>query len=112
MKNVEDMTEKEVLELAAKAGGVEVEWVTWVVSPKAINGCAFKIRGSEYEYWNPRRDDGDALRLALATGVDIDMYNECVILDRDILYFRYDFQGVDGLRLGIVLAAAELGRTM
>ncbi|CAM5214943.1 Phage ABA sandwich domain-containing protein OS=Bosea thiooxidans OX=53254 GN=SAMN05660750_01651 PE=4 SV=1 [Bosea thiooxidans] len=54
------MNDRELLELAAKAYGPEVEWDGdgWVITSK------FRGHLTNYEAWNPLADDGDALRLA------------------------------------------------
>jgi hypothetical protein len=49
------MTNKELLEFAAKAAGLEV------VTPTML----------KYGQWNPLTDDGDALRLAVKLGLDV-----------------------------------------
>ena len=58
------MTDKELLTLAAKAAGIDLEWVDsdgnyWL--------------GNEVP-WNPLTDDGDALRLAVKLGISITPY--------------------------------------
>lgn len=63
-------TDRELLELAAKAAGVSVEWKTWVVSPKAIAGCCHRYK-DKHEYWNPLTDDGDAQRLAVKLNLHV-----------------------------------------
>jgi hypothetical protein len=50
------MTDKELLELAAKAAGIEIKWDT---PYKAVWDFA------QVPNWNPLTDDGDALRLAV-----------------------------------------------
>lgn len=50
------MTDRKLLELAAKAAGIEH------VTPSMI----------EWGQWNPLTDDGDALRLAVTLHIDID----------------------------------------
>jgi hypothetical protein len=58
------MTDRELLELAAKAAGLShpdgVYWLT--------NDLGYQ--------WNPLIDDGDALRLAVKLRIDISMYDE------------------------------------
>jgi len=49
-------TDRELLELAAKAAGYEV-----LASP----GFEIEIYDGEWRKWNPLTDDGDALRLAV-----------------------------------------------
>lgn len=62
------MTDRELLELAAKAAGIEVRW-----RADDIYGGSFECRVapepeapySKWLYWRPLIDDGDALRLAV-----------------------------------------------
>lgn len=59
------MTEdRELLELAAKAAGLKVDYV-----PE--HGCFWIAlgQGLPINQWNPLRDDGDALRLAMRLGI-------------------------------------------
>lgn len=58
-------TDRELLELAAKAAGIEGEW------SKTIGGwdCLITKRGSLV--WQPLFDDGDAFRLAMKYGFTI-----------------------------------------
>lgn len=75
-------SDRELLELAAKAAGVEYNaeeskphpksgafWGLWLV---------FHDEPSEYDrrYWNPLTDDGDALRLAVKMGLDLMLYGD------------------------------------
>jgi len=64
------MTDKELLELAAKAAGmVGYKWCDLALFP--VQGL--KCGRIPYEpMWNPLTDDGDALRLAVK--LDIDFY--------------------------------------
>lgn len=52
------MTETQMLELAAKAGGISKQWDGSLVD-----------RGNPCRVWNPLIDDGDALRLAVSLGI-------------------------------------------
>lgn len=58
------MTDKELLELAAKAAGIVGEW----------NGLGLEIgsAGIGYREWNPLTDDGDALRLAVKLRIEVE----------------------------------------
>jgi hypothetical protein len=60
------MTDKELLEKAAKAVGY-VEW-DWLASDGNLN--VYNKEGRQ-EAWNPLTDDGDALRLAVKLNMDI-----------------------------------------
>lgn len=53
-------TDRELLELAAKAYGVRVKW-------EEVHGCYWVElgQGLPHEPWAPHDDDGDALRLAV-----------------------------------------------
>ena len=57
------MTDRELLELAAKAAGINIfDWTP---------GGHPTTNGSWDAIWNPLTDDGDALRLAVALGLNI-----------------------------------------
>ena len=58
------MNDRELLELAAKAAGIEVEW-------SDITGCFW----SDGDSWVPLTDDGDALRLAVKLGLCVRIDN-------------------------------------
>lgn len=67
------MTDRELLELAAKAAGWEV-----VCSESDLHGCTDKstiytglILKDVRQPWNPLKDDGDALRLAVELGLNV-----------------------------------------
>lgn len=63
------MTDQELLELAAKAAGIEIEWnvminrTSPILAPKTPQERNWL--GHEHTPWNPLTDDGDALRLAV-----------------------------------------------
>lgn len=60
------MTDRELLEAAAKAVGIYLEWdgppEVWV---------PIRYLGKTYVSWNPLEDDGDALRLAVKLQMNI-----------------------------------------
>jgi hypothetical protein len=66
-----DLTDRELLELAAKAAGVEVEWRLGVRE----GGYYFGETGRWLE-WNPLTDDGDALRLAVALNLCVNFESQ------------------------------------
>jgi hypothetical protein len=101
------MTDRELLELAAKAAGLMTDG--W----HRDGGLAAWMPGQESKTWfnwNPLTDDGDALRLAvklnLITGQDT------------AWHYHYGAELALGLdpyaatRRAIVRAAAEIGRSM
>ena len=109
------MTDRELLELAAKAAGL----LEMAVGDKDIQRYLLR--------WNPLTDDGDALRLAVKLGIDVsfplyrkpdpptvhagrywDTYVSC-------WYPFEERKGEDpyaATRRAIVRAAAEIGRNM
>jgi hypothetical protein len=54
------MTDRELLEWAAKAAGIQFQWDTWANAPLIVNE-----EGIDTRTWNPLNDDGDTLRLAM-----------------------------------------------
>ena len=85
------MTDRELLEMAAKAAGI-----TSVGYGR--NGIATGRNGPcLIGYWNPLTDDGDALRLAHALGMQLNL-DEC--------------NDMNDVRTDIVLAAAAIGSAM
>jgi hypothetical protein len=94
------MTDRELLELAAKAAGRGNQW--WMEST---------WNGPDKD-WNPLTDDGDALRLAvLRLRMNVDWESaDCVWCDNE----GETVEGDDpyaATRRAIVRAAAELGRS-
>jgi hypothetical protein len=89
------MTDKEILEFAAKAAGIKIH--------KHIESNTFWIDGPRV--WDPLTDDGDALRLAVKLGIDI--------AQAQVDY--YDKNSTDpyrATRCSIVRAAAEIWKAM
>ena len=103
------MTDKELLELAAKAAGIELDWdVPPNASPWRMTGVG-EDRGPA-DIWNPLTDDGDALRLAVKLGLGIRFYLDGVGAGEE-----YEMNHEDpflATRRAIVRAAAEIGRGM
>ena len=96
------MTDKELLELAAKAAGVEIEWH----SPN-IEVWDF----AQVPNWNPLTDDGDALRLAVKLKMDVNYDHEKV--GANCGRGAVELLGDDpcaATRRAIVRAAAEIGK--
>lgn len=59
-------TDRESLELAAKAAGISVD-----VRYSYTNGLMICVEGG-IRLWNPRTNDGDALQLAAMLGIDLE----------------------------------------
>lgn len=85
------MKDRELLEMAAEAAGIEVR----------------DMETGSYSMWNPLNDDGDALRLAVKLGMfnDEDFVAE---LKAIWMYSCTDYYAAT--RRAIVCDAAEIGR--
>jgi hypothetical protein len=94
------MTDRELLEAAAKAAEIEV---TAIVA----DGIPHRFGGG---YWNPLTDDGDALRLAVKLAMCVDFMDGRVIAGV-MSEVVIDFEDED-YRRAIIRAAAEIGRNM
>ena len=97
------MSDRELLELAAKAAGIDVS-AGWSVRLNAFYVKPEQETGA-YAGWNPLTDGGDALRLAVKLG------------DRDgqvtfLIDTKHDGDPYAATRRAIVRAAAEIGRQM
>ena len=114
------MTDKEMLEYAAKAAGVELVW-HGDTDPWCYAEIAPGIK------WNPLTDDGDALRLAVRLGLHarqfpiiddgfdapLGMVEVWRVDDDDPAHVEFLRSGDDRLvatRRAIVRAAAEIGK--
>lgn len=115
-------TERELLELAAKAAGIEGEWERdtafiqeryQFITPYSNQGMMTGIT------WNPLTDDGDALRLA----VKLNLLVGCHSTEAWAQFFGLDGEWFTAkepheadpnaaTRRAIVRAAAEIGRAM
>jgi hypothetical protein len=108
------MTDRELLELAAKAAGIE--W--YGMAGDDNDSCAyFDIGPDEVVKWNPLRDDGDALRLAVRLGLNVcaDIVIGAVGVIDPMNNKTAMTLGADPCattRRAIVIAAAEIGRRL
>ena len=119
------MNDRELLELAAKAAGLPVEFVD-EYGDTEVNGfwpCGYGDDGDVLEWWNPLTDDGDALRLAVKLAIDLYFHEtevEATAFQADpdehgVHPFGIEPAGDDSgaaTRRAIVRAAAEIGRAM
>lgn len=108
------MDDRELLELAAKAAGLE------------LNGASMRPmyvgEDGQWVLWNPLTDDGDALRLAVKLGALIGTYANFSTVDlltpneliETITVWHHETGGdaYVATRRAIVLAAAEIGKSM
>lgn len=114
------MNDRTLLELAARAAGNGCTWCEfWETMARPLNdGSGWDNRAT----WNPLKDDGDALRLAVRLGltVDIDLDESWTAIDYTADYQDKEIReghwcGTDPYgptRLAIVRAAAEIGKSI
>ena len=110
------MTDRELLELAAKAAGIEVPKHLWAdytdTGIKTMSGLV----------WNPLTDDGHALRLAVKLGMILAVRNEgktdaSVHIENhphswQSFLVEHNDDSYAATRRAIVRAAAEIGKGM
>ena len=128
----QDMTDREELEFAAKAAGLRVGF-----EPNRVERGRYdlywshvhhrlcwhgKTAGSEYPvpvFWNPRDDDGDALRLAVklrigvlhrSSGIEAHTFRSCLIICNEECAEGFDYYAAT--RRAIFRVAVEIGRSM
>lgn len=110
------MTDRELLELAAKAAGIPIH--VWGAKGKEL--VADMTDPSNHKLWNPLADDGDALRLAVKLNMefcshanaDIGGISWADVSGHTYAYIELPHDGnpMAAARRVIVRAAAEIGR--
>jgi hypothetical protein len=115
------MTDKELLELAAKAAGMQIvgEVDEMICQPDHTTG-GFVIRNDRGgdSCWNPLTDDGDALRLAVKLQLKIEHYSltsdgfDRVGAGHGNAPIKYENDPYAAARRAITRAAAEIGKTL
>ena len=110
------MSDRELLELAAKAAGMNVSWDHY--DPDYCAGAEGMFLNGERspdnsKYWNPLTDDGDALRLAVACGLVVDCSRPSAgePFKRHAIWLDETMSNAELTRRAIVRAAAEIGRS-
>lgn len=98
------MNDKELLELAAKAAGVDG------LIKGTADGAVWLFRDDNGSPWNPLTDDGDALRLAVKLRLLVDCYRP--LPDSLALEEGSGLDACANTRRAIVKSAAEIGRKM
>ncbi len=103
-------TDREQHELAAKAAGLFITW-----KEGACKGGPFAAAFIGDQPWRPKEDDGDALRLAVACGIEVG--NAQQYLRGLAVYGGKEFWEIDqdlfaAARLAIFSAAVEIGKAM
>ena len=105
------MTDRELLEDAAKAAGI----ANYTMRGDSVFVETGAARGDAGYYWNPLTDDGDALRLAVSLRLHVSVFADAIGIGTPGWdYVEYKWQGdpCSATRRAIVRAAAELGRSM
>jgi hypothetical protein len=122
-------TDRELLELAAKAAGFVITWgEKYMVGPDEVDCTDLPYVASNSpdvapEYWNPLEDDGDAMRLLVklaseSTGFALWLSNSGVTVNAPLgpsLDVEEEAEDHDGdlsaaVRRSIVRAAADIER--
>jgi len=116
------MIDRELLEAAAKAAGMEIHPLIEGKDCLAIIDPS-GYWGNKHKYWNPLIDDGDALRLAVKLNMHVIVdgeHNHVRVYARSWAKAEDDYGTADwndcdkyaATRRAIVLAAAEIGKVM
>ena len=105
------MTDRELLELAAKAAGIPVRdldsrYDCWEETPVLIHRA-----------WNPLTDDGDAFRLAVNLRLEVDIGHDGIAVrtpqgHKILIHAAEQADPHIATRRAIVRAAAEMGEAM
>lgn len=111
------MTDRELLELAAKAAGIVQ---TGYVSEGQYHHAALLYNNEDdcSVRWNPLIDDGDSLRLAASLKIDIEWQSTSPFPEDTVEAYRSNPEGEffcatypeDDYRRAITRAAAEIGK--
>ena len=104
------MTDKKLLELAAKAADIQIEWDesldSWVI-PNDEDGWFSVVR------WNPLDNSTQALNLAVKLRLDILIRGiETLVPFKDLRGVKHGENPYAATRRAIVRAAAEIGKTL
>jgi len=108
-------TDRELLELAAKAAGICLDW-EWDGPPDQWQPWYYE--GKTLRNWNPLTDDGDALRLAVKLNIDFYLGNDdgaatfagyFIGTVQKFAIVQHSIDPYAATRRAIVRAAAELG---
>ncbi len=113
------MTDRELLELAAKAAGIAPRTLCEPVygyegGPKLREGGIWDGR-TDSPLWNPLTDDGDALRLAVKLKMNVDLSGNRLwvnVGNKSVTHISQEDDPYAATRRAIVRAAAEIGRGM
>ena len=117
------MTDKELLELAARAAGYECGYINDVLRIRQtgqVGTCGtYDCATHNWFPWNPLTDDGDALRLAVKLGLRTYYFlpngedgigKNYTGVNRTTVEYHHKSDPYAATRRAIVRAAAEIGR--
>ena len=106
------MSDRELLELAAKAAGIKIKGY-YEDEPSLSIKPGPKLPTAR---WNPLADDGDALRLAVLLGMNINVVASGVFVSRyesePVIAEKSDQDIYAATRRAIVYVAATIGKEM
>lgn len=118
------MQERELLELAARAAGYQLQRMCDPVESGETGSEFFHLDG---RYWNPRNDDGDSMRLAIDAKISFGISKQtgrplvCWSVNGDIRRSemhkepdppQYAESRVEWVRAAIFYAATDIGRAI
>ncbi len=111
-----EMTDREILELAAKAAGIKTPakngpWF-WLDDKGIHEDISCGGDGTRYRVWNPLQDDGDALRLAVRLNIPVFPYEDETSTGTQGVVAKNWGSKEANTRRAIVKAAAEIGKGM
>ena len=107
-------TDRELLELAARAAGIEI--VEWSCIEESCDAIA-RLEDMRLHKWNPLTDDGDALRLAVKLTLEIDVCRTGIAVRtpngiKVLVEAEDNPDAYSATRRAIVRAAAAIGETL
>ena len=109
-------TEREQIELAAKACGLVTQYLDERSQWLLVEGVRTPLQGKHRWYWNPLEDDGDCARMEAQLGIELTWFFDRVdALACDVATFVRYFKDHAGdknaaRRAASVAVAAEIGR--
>lgn len=102
------MNDRTLLELAARAAGYQFSYSYRSLSSPAVPVVLAET--GRWRQWDPRHDDGDALRLAVSTGLHKRLHE--ILTGPAYRADALSYGEQCATRLAIFRAAAEIGKSM
>ena len=110
------MTDRELLEAAARAAGNSASWDCEELADSDSTGQGMFFDGKRTpdnsKYWNPLTCDGDAFRLMVQLRMDVVQFKSAVRVSspQDDFYLEHDADPYAATRRAIVRAAASMAQ--